>query len=632
MLLEKSVQLPETDALSILERITDAFFALDTRWRFTYVNASAERLLHRTRAELLGNTVWEKFPEAVDSSFYTEYHRAVAEQTTVAFEAYYPPLQTHFMVHAYPSHDGLSVYFEDITERKNEETRRRQWERRSAFGAEVGAAVNQSGTLQSSLQRCAEAMVSHLDAALGRIWTLNAEVDEGVLELQASAGMYTHLNGPHGRVPVGQFKIGLIAQERKPHLTNQVVGDPRVGDQEWAKREGMVAFAGYPLLVSDQVVGVIAMFARQVLSEDTLNALSLVADMLAQTIQRKRTEEALRKSEEWLRTTLRSIGDGVITTDADTRIHFMNPVAEALTGWTREEAAGQQARDVFRIVNEHTRQEVDSPLQRAIQQGAIVGLANHTVLISRDGTERAVEDSGAPIRDGIGAVIGAVLVFRDTTERRQAEARIRTLNARLQRSMTETHHRVKNNLQLMSALIDMQRFSGNETVPMSELERLGSNVRALGVIHDILTQEAKAGSDQESLPVKAVLERLMHVLEQTTGGRPLISAFDEARLTSRQTTTLALVTNELVSNALKYGRGETEIRFRVDGNTGTLEVCDDGPGFPAGFNVETASNTGLELVESIVRWDLRGEIAFANRPNGGAQVSVSFPITPHHQE
>src|SRR4029079_14180510 len=104
-----------------------------------------------------------------------------------------------------------------------------------------------------------------------RIWTVSAEGD--ILELQASAGMYTHLDGPHGRVPVGKFKIGLIAQERKPHLTNTVVGDPRVSDQEWAKREGMVAFAGYPLLLENRVVWVMALFAKSPLAEATLTAL-----------------------------------------------------------------------------------------------------------------------------------------------------------------------------------------------------------------------------------------------------------------------------------------------------------------------------------------------------------------------
>ena len=83
------------------------------------------------------------------------------------------------------------------------------------------------------LAGCAEALVQHLDAAFARVWVLDEAED--VLVLRASAGLYTHLDGPHGRVPVGQFKIGLIAQERSPHLTNAVVGDPRVSDQEWAR-------------------------------------------------------------------------------------------------------------------------------------------------------------------------------------------------------------------------------------------------------------------------------------------------------------------------------------------------------------------------------------------------------------
>ncbi len=112
-----------------------------------------------------------------------------------------------------------------------------------------------------------------------------------MLELQASAGMYTHLNGAHGRVPVGQFKIGLIAAERRPHLTNSVVGDPRVGDQEWARREGMVAFAGYPLVVDGELVGVMAMFARRPLSDAVLQALGSISREVGLGIVRKRAEE-----------------------------------------------------------------------------------------------------------------------------------------------------------------------------------------------------------------------------------------------------------------------------------------------------------------------------------------------------
>lgn len=131
-------------------------------------------------------------------------------------------------------------------------------------------------------------------------------------------------------------------------------------------------------------------------------------------------EEANRQHEETL-TTLSSIGDGVITTDAKGCVVLLNPVAEALTGWTTTAAAGRPLEDVFRIVNEQTRQTIDNPAMRALREGVVVGLANHTVLIARDGTERPIDDSSAPIKDASGGMAGAVLVFRDITARRQAE-------------------------------------------------------------------------------------------------------------------------------------------------------------------------------------------------------------------
>jgi PAS domain S-box-containing protein len=110
--------------------------------------------------------------------------------------------------------------------------------------------------------------------------------------------MYTHIDGPHGRVPVGRFKIGLIAAERQAHFTSSVIGDPRVDDQEWARREGMVAFAGYPLIVGERLVGVFAMFARTQISDALVQAFASVADQIALVIQRKRDEAALLANEE----------------------------------------------------------------------------------------------------------------------------------------------------------------------------------------------------------------------------------------------------------------------------------------------------------------------------------------------
>jgi PAS domain S-box-containing protein len=135
-----------------------------------------------------------------------------------------------------------------------------------------------------------------------------------------------------------------------------------------------------------------------------------------------RTDAAtLRQDHEWFRITLASIGDAVIATNADGKVTFLNAVAQTLTGWTQEEARGTLLAEVFKLVNEKTRQTVDNPAARALQEGVVVGLANHTLLIAKNGSETCIDDSAAPIRDESGRVIGVVLVFRDVTERRQTE-------------------------------------------------------------------------------------------------------------------------------------------------------------------------------------------------------------------
>jgi PAS domain S-box-containing protein len=136
---------------------------------------------------------------------------------------------------------------------------------------------------------------------------------------------------------------------------------------------------------------------------------------------RRRAEDALRQQSEWLRTTLASIGDAVITTDVDGRVTFMNAVAETLTGWPQTDALGHSLLEVFRIVHEGTREPVDNPAIRALNTGSVVRLANHTILISRTGHEHAIDDSASPIRDEAGTTVGAVLVFRDVSERRRTD-------------------------------------------------------------------------------------------------------------------------------------------------------------------------------------------------------------------
>jgi PAS domain S-box-containing protein len=168
--------------------------------------------------------------------------------------------------------------------------------RLAELGRDVGIALSQGDTLREQLQPCAEAMVRYLDAAFARLWWLPPGRD--VLELQASAGMYTHLDGLHAHIPVGRLKIGRIAQERRPVLTNEVQTDPCISDPDWARREGMVAFAGFPLLAKDRLVGVLGMFSRRRLSGAVLQALESVAWVIALGIERRQQGMELRRAKD----------------------------------------------------------------------------------------------------------------------------------------------------------------------------------------------------------------------------------------------------------------------------------------------------------------------------------------------
>jgi signal transduction histidine kinase len=159
--------------------------------------------------------------------------------------------------------------------------------------ADVRLEASRGRTLAQGLHSCCEALVEHVDAAFARVWTLGP--DGQTLELRASAGLYTHLDGAHARVRVGTLKIGRIAASREPHVTNDVANDPHVSDREWARREGMVAFAGYPLVASGRLLGVVAMFSRELLDERTAAAVASVADAIAIHIERASTEEALHQ-------------------------------------------------------------------------------------------------------------------------------------------------------------------------------------------------------------------------------------------------------------------------------------------------------------------------------------------------
>jgi signal transduction histidine kinase len=164
---------------------------------------------------------------------------------------------------------------------------------------EIGDALTREDSLRAALRRCAEGMVRHLDAALARIWTVDAGARS--LQLCASAGFETGLDGAGATIGFDEHKIGAIADDGAPYLTNDALTDPHVGGTDWIQRHDIVAFAGYPLRIEDRIVGVMAMYSQRKLDHDTLNGLSAIADSLALGVASKTADEARRAAEAALR-------------------------------------------------------------------------------------------------------------------------------------------------------------------------------------------------------------------------------------------------------------------------------------------------------------------------------------------
>jgi len=225
------------------------------------------------------------------------------------------------------------------------------------------------------------------------------------------------------REAIGQPVTMLIPRDRaneEPLILERIKRGERIRHYETVRRAKNGALLNVSLTVSPIVD-----------AEGKIIGASKIARDISHEV---RGRERLRQSEEQFRVTLASIGDGVIATDRHGRITFMNSEAEHLTGWNEPQALGLPLDNAFKIVNEHTRQPVENPVAKVLEAGNVVGMANHTILISKDGSERPIDDSGAPIRGSAADLMGVVLVFRDVAERRAAELAALRLAAIVQNS------------------------------------------------------------------------------------------------------------------------------------------------------------------------------------------------------
>jgi PAS domain S-box-containing protein len=308
---EEALRTSEQRLQDILDNTTAVVFVKDLELHYILVNREYERRHQVQRDQIRGKTDFDILPRDVAEKLRANDRHVIEAGTSIQFEEAVPMAEgdRQYVVVKFLLRDRTSKPYAicgiatDITELKRSEELQARRARQAALRADIHEAFS-GGTenaLQTVLQRCAEAVVRHLDGAFAGIWTLNER--QNVLELQASGGLYPPLDGEHARVPVGKLRVGLIAQERKPQLTNEILTDNSNSHPDWGQQQPRtVSFAGYPLLVEGRLVGVLEMFARKFLGQDTLEALEVVADGIAQGIERKRAEEKLARLNRTLQT------------------------------------------------------------------------------------------------------------------------------------------------------------------------------------------------------------------------------------------------------------------------------------------------------------------------------------------
>lgn len=639
---------------AILQASSEEIATLDRDGRFLFVNSAFARAVGWKPEEVVGKTGQEiGAPAELVAQFDRERECVLASGEPLTGKVVYPTPQGarhyDYLWTPLPDETGATTALlfaaRDVTVRRREELAQ-------AFLTRASEVFASSLDYERTLQQVADLAVPHIADWCG----VDMREEDGAISQVAVAHIdpekirWAHeLRRLYPPDPQGTSGLPGVLRTGKSELYAHIPDEMMVAfarDErhlEMTRHIGMRSVMIVPIVGRERVLGAITfvtthesghtltqaevalaegLAARAALAIENARLYRMAQDELA---ERRRAQEALEASERRFRFALADSGAIVYTQDRELRYTWvydggLNEENRAVYGLTDSDLLPAEEADVLIEIKRRV-------LQTGIEE-------RHIIQVTVPGTAtRSLDTLFAPVYAADGTVIGLTGIANDITPLKQTQdalvehqAVIESLNARLQRAMRETHHRVKNNLQMIAAMIDMQEMEHTESVSISELTRLRRHIQALSALHDLLTQQARTDMDVFDLSVLEAMESLIPTLQSLAADRNIAFAVEDLRMPVRHVTALILLINELVSNAIKHGQGEIEVIFAPRAGSIALEVRDRGPGFPVDFNATTAAHTGLELVKTLTRLDLRGEIRFENREERGGRVIVAFPL------
>jgi PAS domain S-box-containing protein len=529
----------------ILESIMEGFFAIDQQWRFTYLNPQAERLVRRSREDLIGKSIWDLFPEALASPFYTEARRAATEGTAVHFEAFYPPLNCWFESHIYPGEEGLAVFFRDITGRKRAEEALRANEERFRL-----------------IARATHDVVWDWNLLTNELWW--NEGFQMVFGYQADEIQ-----------PTIEAWFGRIHPDDRDPVMSGIQAAINSGRHFWSDEYRYRRSNGSYALVTDHG------FIVRDKQGKPLRMIGAMSDITSQREAEKRIHLQANL--------LDAVGQAVIATHLDGSIIYWNRFAETLYGWSAPEVMG---RNILEVTPTQATQEQAAEILCRVKAGE--SWSGEFLVQRRDGTVFPAMVTTSPIQDSKGVVNGIIGISADITERRRSEEALSRHAKELARSNAELEqfayvasHDLQEPLRMISLYTQLlaRRYQGKLDADADEFIGyvIGGAGRMHQLINDLLTYSQVSSEAKQFKPTDC--ETVMrHVLADLRAKVEQLGAevsYDRLPRVKADPSQLGLLFRNLIDNALKY-HGQEPIRVHVTaeqrGREWLFSVRDNGIG------------------------------------------------------
>lgn len=643
---------------------------------FVRWNRAAEDLTGYSREDMLGKSDYDFFPKE-EADFFTAKDRQVLSGKTL-LDVPEEPIHT--------KHRGIRILrtkklpilddqgapqfllgiAEDITEHKQAEATLREQMQLSLLSADINETLAHGATLAEILRQCTTSLIRHLDVAFTRIWLLKpadlcGECHKAsacanrtrCLHLAASSGISENLNGEYRRIPLGALKIGKIAQGWGAMTTNDVVNDERLPNKRWMTEQNLQAFAGYPLKIGTEVIGVMALFSRHVLSAPVVETLERIAQVVSIGVERKRAEEALQSSEERLALTVQGSNVGIWDRNLNTNTAYFSPQWKRQLGYDDSAIANAWPEWESRLhPDDHARalHKIQSFIDSTQSRFELEYRLRHA-----DGSYRWMLSRGALIRDAYGVASRMVGIHMDTTEAKRAEKELRrakesaeTASRAKSQFLANMSHEIRtpmNGVLGMTELLLASAQDGRQRHLTESIQRSGESL--LAVINDVLDfskiESGKLQLEQLDFDVQETVEESVELFAAQAQRKGLELTCHLAgsfqRTLRGDPVRLRQALLNLLGNAIKF-TSQGAIHVRVDSVADTAEtltlrfaVKDSGIGIPAeaqtrifdAFSQVDGSTTrrfggtglGLTIVKELVGL-MQGQLGVDSRPGEGS--------------